>query len=57
MQYPAVKYVGLGGSHIHNWRSACQPTIQSSYAVGDKSWLVSYLVKILKGLQADDHSS
>ena len=22
MQYPAVKDVGIGGSHIHNWRTA-----------------------------------
>jgi hypothetical protein len=22
VQYPAVKHVGIGGSHIHDWRSA-----------------------------------
>jgi hypothetical protein len=22
MQYPAMKHVGIGGSHIHDWRSA-----------------------------------
>jgi hypothetical protein len=51
-----VKHVCLGGSHIHDWRSAPQPAIPSSDAEGDRSLLASNLVKILKCLQADDHS-
>ncbi len=50
MQYPAVKYVGIRGSHIHNWRSARQPAILSSNAEGNWSWHVTILAKILKGL-------
>jgi hypothetical protein len=37
LQYPAMKYVGLGGSHIHNWRFAHQPAILYSDAEGNKS--------------------
>jgi hypothetical protein len=37
VHYPAVKYVGLGGSHIHDWQSARQPAILSSNAKGNRS--------------------
>ncbi len=32
LQYPAMKYVDLGGSCIHDWQSAHQPAILSSNA-------------------------
>ncbi len=35
LQYPAMKYVGLGGGYIHDW------AILSSNTEGNRSWLVS----------------
>jgi hypothetical protein len=43
VQFPAVKHVGIGGSHIHNWRSA-QSTSHpiSSMLTGDRELTCIY---------------
>jgi hypothetical protein len=56
LQYLVMKYVGTGGSHIHDWWSACKPAILSTDAERNRSWHVSMLIKILDGPRADCHS-
>jgi hypothetical protein len=64
LQYPAERYVGIQDCHIRNWQPACQPTIPSSDAEGNRELTCIYfskesstLAKVLKGLQADGHST
>ena len=64
VQYPAERYVGIQDCHIRDWQPARQPTIPSSDAEGNRELTCIYfskesstLAKVLKGLQADGHST